>query len=219
MSARYLVGQSNAGALHLAFGRTPSAYFRPVDAGITDYREIYWRVYLKNQAGWTGGGGDKLTRAIVFANSSWAEAAIGHVWSGTSGTAAGQYLMIDPASGTDASGNLVTRGYNDFVNLRWLGSRTSTTPLFDAAHVGQWHCVEAHMRLNTAGNADGVLEVWIDGAVEAQNAALNFLGAFSQYGINALYLENYWNNGPPMNETRYLDNLVVSTARVGCTAS
>ena len=58
----------------------------------------------------------------------------------------------------------------------------------------------------------------LDGALQAQHAGLNFLGSFSQYGINALYLENYWNSGPPVNETRYLDNLVVSTARVGCTA-
>jgi len=74
------------------------------------------------------------------------------------------------------------------------------------------------MRLNTAGSADGVLEYWIDGSLQAQHAGLNFLGSFSQYGINALYLENYWNSGPPVNENRYLDNLVVSTARVGCTA-
>ena len=75
------------------------------------------------------------------------------------------------------------------------------------------------MRLNTAGNADGVLEIWIDGALQAQSSGLNFLGSYSQYGINALYLENYWNSGPPVNESRYLDNLVVSTAPVGCTAS
>ena len=44
-------------------------------------------------AGWSGGGGDKLSRAFVFANSGWAEAALAHVWSGTSAGPDGNYLM------------------------------------------------------------------------------------------------------------------------------
>src|SRR5690606_16146937 len=39
---------------------------------------------------------------------------------------------------------------------------------------------------------------------------------YSAYGINALLLENYWNNGSPRQQERYFDNLVVSTQRVGC---
>jgi len=49
------VGQNDAGALHLAIGKTPQAYFRPVDAGTAVYRELYWRVYLKTQPGWGAG--------------------------------------------------------------------------------------------------------------------------------------------------------------------
>ena len=52
MRARWAAGQSMAGALHLAFGRTPSSYFRPVDAGTTNYRDIYWRLYVRTQSGW-----------------------------------------------------------------------------------------------------------------------------------------------------------------------
>ena len=56
MRARWTGGQVSAGSLHLAFGATPQAGIRPVDAGTAKYREVYWRLYLKNQAGWTGGG-------------------------------------------------------------------------------------------------------------------------------------------------------------------
>lgn len=221
MRARWLVGTKDAGALHLAMGKTPQATFRPVDAGTAVYREIYWRLYLKNQAGWVGGGADKLTRAFSFASStSYAQAAFGHVWSGNSGDAAtNNYLMIDPASGTDATGNLVTTGYNDFGNMRWLTSAVGHTPLFDAAHVGQWHCVEVHMRLNTSGQSDGALELWVDGGLEAQRTGLNYVGT-APYGINAVYFENYWNGvgqaGASANQERYFDNIVVSTAKIGC---
>lgn len=214
MRAHFAAGQVSAGALHLALGRTPQAYFRPVDAGTANYRELYWRLYLKNQAGWVGGGGNKLTRATVFASStSWAQAMIAHVWSGGAGE---NYLILDPARGTDAAGKLVTTTYNDFANLTWLGQAPGETPLFDAAHVGAWHCVEAHVRLNDAGQSNGVFEFWLDGGLQAQRAGLNFLGSYSAYGLNAVFFENYWNAGSPVAQERYMDNIVVSTQRIGC---
>ena len=75
--------QSSSGSLHLAFGRTPQASFRPVDAGTERYREIYWRLYVRYPAGWQGGGGDKLSRATSFVSpTNWSQAMIAHVWSG-----------------------------------------------------------------------------------------------------------------------------------------
>ncbi len=215
MRAHWNAGQVGAGSLHLAFGRTPDPYIRPVDAGTANYRELYWRVYVRNQPGWVGGGADKLTRATILATSSWAQAMIAHVWSGSSNPGY-NYLVIDPASGTDAQGNLLTTTYNDFSNLRWLGAAQGITPLFDAQHVGQWYCLEAHVRLNGAGSADGVFELWINGGLEARRTGLDWVGSYSAFGINALFLENYWNNGAPVAEDRDLDNLVVSTQPIGC---
>jgi hypothetical protein len=220
MRTRFDVDQAGAGSLHLAFGRTPGAYFRPVDGGTADYRDIYWRMYLKHATGWTGGGGDKLSRAIVFAGDDWSEAAIAHVWSGDSsrgGTNESRYyLLLDPASGTDEAGTLRTTGYNDLGNMRWLGIRQGASPLFDTEHVGTWYCVEAHVRLNDAGQSNGVFELWIDDQPEAESSDLNWLGGYDAYGINAIFFENYWNSGSPVVQERYFDNIVVSTARIGC---
>ncbi|MEW6750539.1 MAG: hypothetical protein AB1505_06125 [Candidatus Latescibacterota bacterium] len=215
MRARWEAGDVGAGSLHLAFGRTPSTYFRPVDAGTANHREIYWRLYLKHQAGWHGGGADKLSRAIVFASGNWAEAAIGHVWSGTASQGTADYLVIDPASGTDTSGTLLTTVYNDFPNLRWLGAETSTSPVFEGGHVAEWHCIEAHMELNDLGQSNGIFELWIDGQLEASRSGLNWLGSYSAYGINAVFLENHWSASPAVLE-RYFDNFVVSTKPIGC---
>jgi hypothetical protein len=44
MQGHFTAGASSAGDLHLAFGKTPSPYFAPVDAGTASYREIYWRL-------------------------------------------------------------------------------------------------------------------------------------------------------------------------------
>lgn len=216
MRGQFLAGSTSAGSLKLAFGRTPSSYFRPADAGTATYRDVYWRVYVRNQAGWQGGGGDKLSRATVFANSAWAQAMIGHVWSGSAGSAANEFLVLDPASGTDVNGTLITTGYNDFTNLRWLGATTGTTPLFRGAALGPWHCVEAHVKLNDAGQTNGLFELWVDDALNARKSALNWVGSFGAYGINAVFLENFWNAGSPVAQDRFFDNFIVSTQRIGC---
>ncbi len=213
MRARWETGQVGAGNLKLAFGRTPSSYMRPVDGGTEDYREVYWRLYVNNERSWVGGGADKLSRAMVLATPEWAQAMIAHVWS--SGPE-NEHLAVDPASGTDELGNLKTIKYNDFDNLRWLGLDRSDTPIFDTNHVGAWYCVEAHVRLNDPGSANGIFELWIDGSPEAQRTGLNWVGGYDAYGINAVFFENFWNAGAPAVQERYVDNIVVSTQRIGC---
>ncbi len=213
MRVTFRRGTVDAGFLHLALGKTPQSYFRPADAGTQVYRELWWRAWVHYGPEWTGGGGVKLMRMFNFASAgSWAQGMIAHVWSGGPGD---QHLVLDPASGYSASGRLVSTKYNDFANLRWLGS-VRTSPVFAPGVEGRWLCIETHVRLNTPGQANGVFETWIDGRREAGRADLDWGGPWDQYGLNALYLENYWNDGAPGTQTRTFDNLVVSTAPIGC---
>jgi hypothetical protein len=212
IKATFDEGQVQAGSLKLAFGRTPQSYFSPVDSGTSDYRDIYWRMYLKNQPGWTGGGGNKLSRATSFwSGDSWAQVMIAHIWSMDT-----DYLGMDPASGTDEAGNVLTTQYNDFDNLRWLGMKRGTTPLFSSSNVGQWYCVEAHAKFNDPGLNNGINELWINNNLEGRHTTLNWVGNYNDYGINAIFFENYWNAGSPVAQERYFDNIVVSTERIGC---
>lgn len=213
MRARFGAGAVSAGSLKLAFGVTPSARMRPVDAGTERYRDIYWRFYLRHEPGWIGGG-RKLTRVTSVVNERWAQAMIAHVWSGAPPRDA--VLVIDPASGTDQRGALRTTRYNDFAHLRWLGSARSHTELFTSPRSAEWHCIEAHVRLDDAGRGNGVFELWQDGAPQAARRGVAFMSGFRQYGINMLILENYWNEGSPRRQERFFDDLVVGTRRIGC---
>jgi hypothetical protein len=216
MHVRFRKGQVDAGSLKLALGKTPSSYIHPVDSGATVYRELYWRVYLRNDSTWTGGGGDKLSRVLSLVTPSWAEAMGAPVWSGGKGVPESNYLVIDPFSGTDATGTIVTTTYNDFPHLRWLGALRGATPIFDQSHVGKWYCIEAHVRLNDPGQSNGVFQLWIDDWLEAGRSDLNWVGRYTDYGLNAVFFENYWNAGSPVEQSRYMDNIVVSTERIGC---
>jgi hypothetical protein len=212
----FTAGKPHGGGIKIAFGRTPTPYMRPVDDGAADYREIYWRLFVRVPADWVGNGADKLSRAMILADANWAQAMIAHVWSGPDPGPKSAYLLLDPASGTDESGILRATKYSDAEHLRWLGQRYGSFPIFARENFGDWHCVEAQVRLNGAGARDGVFRLFINDRLEAESTTLNWVGSYDEYGINAVFFESYWNQGSPVTQTRYFDNLVISTDRIGC---
>lgn len=213
---QFVEGSQGGGGMKIAFGRTPSSYIRAVDDGTRDYRDVYWRMFVYLPENWVGNGADKLSRAMIMAAGDWSQAMIAHVWSGADPGDRSDLLLLDPASGTDIYGNLVTSGYNDFANLRWLGIMPSTFAVFAAENFGQWHCVEAHAKLNDPGQSNGIVQLLINNNLEAESTTLNWIGSYDAYGINAVFFENYWNNGSPVTQIRYFDNLVISTEPIGC---
>ena len=215
MRARYTTGETSAGSLKLAFGKTPDPYFKAVDAGTSNYREIYWRFYIKLESGWVGNGAVKMTRATSFSSGDWSQAMIAHGWTGPDD----RYLAIDPASGTDEAGNVITSGYNDFTHLRWLGLASTNVMVEDQSHVGVWQCLEFHVKLNDAGSTNGVFDVKVNGQTAASRTGLNWVGSYNAYGLNAIFLEQFVNDGAPANNTRTFDNFVVSTSPIGCPAN
>ena len=76
--------------------------------------------------------------------------------------------------------------------------------------------MEAHAKLNDAGVKNGIFQLFINNNLEVESTNLNWVGAYNNYGINAVFFENYWNNGSPVDQTRYFDNLVISTKPIGC---
>ena len=208
--ARWTQGLVNAGSFTYTFGRNPLG---SQSSSTKDFREIYWRFYVKTSKGWTGNPA-KLSRSTVIATKGWAQAMIAHLWGENDA-----YLEIDPATGIDASNNLATTTYNDFAHLKWLGLRKGVTPIYDPSRSNTWHCVEAHVKLNTPGKSDGVFEFWIDGNLEARRADLNWVGTWQDYGMNAVMFENYWNSGAPRAQERYLDNIVISAKPIGFATS
>jgi hypothetical protein len=193
----------------IVFGDFPdgSAVVKPGN----HFDEIYWRIYVKHEYGWEGAPG-KMSRATSIVSDKWQQSMIAHVWSGDSNS-----ITLDPASGVKGqSDSIMTTGYNDFPNLRWLGNAPgSSFQISSATESGYWVMVEAGARLNTPGQADGFFRLWIDGRLEAERTKLNFRGSYTKHGINAVFLESYWNDGAVKTEKRWYDNFVVSTKPIG----
>jgi hypothetical protein len=209
MRCTFAPGQVGAGSLKVLVGRNPfhgqrAAAIRPTET----FREIWWRVYVKHETGWTGNPA-KLARATCLAGSDWSQGLIAHVWGGH-----GNALCIDPATGITNSRKVTTK-YNDFERLRWLGVRHGRMPIFSPDESGRWVCVESQVRLNTPGRRDGAFRLWVDGALESERTDLDWHGTWDEYGINAVFLENYWNAGSPKRQSRWFDDFVVGTRPVG----
>ena len=45
---------------------------------------------------------------------------------------------------------------------------------------------------------------------------MDWVGNWQDFAINALHISNWWNEGSPVDQSRYLDALVISKARIGC---
>lgn len=213
MRAIWQQGEVAAGSLKLGFGRNPSGYMNRGIRPTEDFRELYYRMYLRLQPGWLGNP-KKLSRATVIAASDWSQAMIAHVWEGS-----GDALGLDPVRCVAPDDSYVCVGYNDFAHMTWLGFQSGVTQIFAPAEVGEWRCVEAHVRLNDPGQTNGLHELWIDGALEAQTPPLDFVHSYTGYGLNAIFFENYQNEGAPQDQERYFDNIVVATSRIGCLPS
>ena len=206
MLSRYEKGTRGTGNRKVFFGDSPTG--KVVRKG-QSFDDIYWRVYVKHQHGWAGGGPAKLSRATSIVSSRWAQAMIAHVWS------SGEALTLDPATGVRGD-RVVTSRYNDFPNLRWLGNKpTSQFRLHSTQESGRWVCVEARAKLNTPGRRDGLNQLWIDGRLEAERENLDWRGNYTGHGINAVFLETYWNDGSPVAQSRWIDNFVISTQPIG----
>lgn len=214
MRAHWEQGQVSAGWILILFGKVPADGYRVSHIQPNrNFREIYWRFYHRTDSAWAGGLTNKLTRAFIFGDPThWGQAMIGHLWFGPR-------LFIDPVSGVKNAGgvdSLVTTAYNDFPNFEWLGSIAGTTPIYSDANAGRWFCIEAHVKLNTPGQSDGLMEFWVDGELNARRSGLDWVGEWQDYGLNAVQFDNYHNGGSPVARDRYLDNLVISTERIKC---
>lgn len=212
MQATYREGEEAAGFLSISFGENPIMAEGPQTRPKESFTDVYWRFRIKTEQGWPDIGPHQLTRATAFAKDNWGQAMDASITSnGAEVTLSGQALSC-----VDADGLVPCQGYADMSGLSTVGDLLGETPLFSSKLSGDWHCVEAHVRLNTPGELDGVFEFWVDGLHEDGLANMDWRGSWASYGLNMISIENFWAGGAPKELSRWIDDIVISTQPVGC---
>ncbi len=211
MKATYTAGAEAAGFLSVSFGESPiDADRRPGYAPGVAFDEIYWRFRVKMEPGWPDVGPHKLTRVTAFAGADWGQAMVAAL------TSHGSDVVLAGSGATCVFDNQVAcQGYED-ASLDEVLLLPGTTPLFSKGFSGQWHCVEAHVKLNNLGLPDGVFEFWVDGVLENSGTDFDWRGEWSDYGLNLITIENFWTGGAPAELERWIDDIVISSQPIGC---
>lgn len=211
MRASYRAMVEGAGWLSVAFGQNPIVTGeRPQYAAASQFDEIYWRMRIRTQPGWPNVGPHKLTRLTAVADPDWSQAMVAHLWSNGD-----DVVLAGDAASCVVDSEIACMGFGD-ASLQSLGLLTGETPLFSDLYAGQWHCVEGHVKLNTPGAGDGVFEFWVDDELEASRSDLDWRGDWTEYGINMISIENFWTGGAPQDLDRWIDDVVISSAPIGC---
>lgn len=213
MEATYREGVEGAGWLSVAFGRNPIVFgAAPQYSEGTDFQSIYWRVRVKMDDGWPDLGPHHLSRVAAFAAEDWLQAMAARLRSAGDGVT----LVADPTSCV-SDDEVACSAYEDIDVEQSLGALAGAFPLFSKKESGEWHCVEAHVQLNTPGAADGQFEFWIDGELQNASYELDWRGNWTGYGLNLVTIENRWLGGAPAGDLRRkIDDLVISTDPIGC---
>jgi hypothetical protein len=94
---------------------------------------------------------------------------------------------------------------------------TSVTPPPPAYQLGRWYCIETLATMNGGGQANGRIQMWVDGVAtfdvtglvlrDSANASLRF---------DTFMFGPYFHDGTPKQQSTWIDAVVVATDRVGC---
>ena len=100
----------------------------------------------------------------------------------------------------------------------WIGGGVNHTP--NMANIplqdNRWYCIEYHVKMNTPNEANGVAEIWVDGA---QTLGEYSIGQRDTAHANAAFTSLQIYRQGSDNMYRYEDDMVVATTRVGCSGT
>ena len=202
---RVAAGDNYGGSLH----------FRYADETGSEPEEAWFRYYLRVGDDWDPADGGKLPGfAGTYGVAGWGGRAV----DGTDGwSARGTYTVPvaagNPLAGHTAIGNYVYHAdmpgtYGD-VDL-WLDGCAGVL------EKGRWYSIETHLRMNTPGVNDGLLEGWVDGRLAYRRTDWRWRD------VSTLNIEEVWMNvyhggsaTAPSDMHLYIDNVVIATEPIG----
>ncbi len=160
--------------------------------------EIYYRYYHKFEKGFTGMP-QKMARIKVQEETQGWDGALGvYQWVNK------KILCADKR----------TYLYGE-KRFQWLPAARSTLDFSDPANIGRWICIEVRIKLNTPGKSDGIIQYWADGEQILLDTDLPLGNEADSKGLNMVMWDCYWAGKSPKEQSRFYDNLVISTAPIG----
>lgn len=192
----------------------------PVRHGFQPTEEVFLRFHMKLSKGWGWSGRSyhpHLLHFMTTENGKWHGPAASHLT-----------LYVEPQNGH------LRLAAQDIENAKMPHGLTQgpikggyNGTFYDSADAlftdDQWHCVEAHFKLNTLDvkndkpNHDGIARAWFDGKLVVEKADVVFRSTdFPDMKFNQFLMAPYFGPGLlPHAQKLWIDELAVGTKRLG----
>ena len=194
---------------HSNYGTSMS--YRFADAGMPEPTELYSRYYLRFDKSWDASraNGKIPGPAGRYGRGGWG----GRTSNGKNGWSA-RMLSSKSFFGPD----YIDIGYYTYhanmpkkygEKMYWnIDNRGSLKK-------DQWYCIETYVKLNTPGKSDGILRGWVDGELAMENKDIMFRTT-ADLKIEEFWVDIYYGGkSAPSDMHLYIDNLALSTRRIG----
>lgn len=190
--------------------------FRLRDAKGREPEEVYFRYYLRLARDWLGAidGGKLPGLAGTYGEAGWG----GRTWNGNKGWSLRGSFGAPPPEGHPAAGRVMLGTYAYHAKSTTYGE---VLPWSDADLAGlvepdRWYCIEQHLKLNTPGREDGLLQVWVDGHLAMSRNDLR-LRDLPHIRIEEVWMNFYHGGTRPTPQAlhAWIDGVVVARRRIG----
>jgi len=178
--------------------------------------ELYVRYCLRLAASWTNAsdGGKLPGLAGTYGKAGWG----GRRWDGSVGWSMRGHFGLPAPEGHAAAGRTMLGSYAYHSRS---GAYGEAIPWAGSGFAGllepdRWVCIEQHLRLNTPGRQDGLLEVWVDGRLALSQNALRIRDQ-PHIRIEQLWM-NVFHGGTrtaPRDMHLYIDGVVLARRYIG----
>gem|GEM_PF-1284991 len=197
-----------SGMADIRFGAGPDG--GTIHAPGETFREVWVRFFLRTQDGWPDAGIAEAVEVVATTGPLRAIAVDATIYSPT------QVEAQALAWSCVHDSQLLCNGQGDWTNpsLEVREAGLGPSALYGSAAAGQWQCHEIHVRLDDPGQGNGQFGVSVDGNVEVALEGITFVDGWSGVGLNTVRFASYWN--APANLDHFIDDVVVSTAPIGC---
>ncbi|WJG08472.1 polysaccharide lyase [Aliiglaciecola sp. LCG003] len=177
--------------------------------------EAYFRYYSMLAPGSNVSGGGKLPGfGGTYNQAGWG----GRANNGENGwSARGAFYQSISSSNQDWAARMPIGSYIYEVDTKnKYGKSIPWGDELSTLQPGKWYSIEQYLKLNTPGEEDGILTVWIDGIKIFHRNNLNFRTT-DNLKIEKIWM-NYYFGGvakPSKNFDMYLDNVVIASSYIG----
>ncbi len=124
------------------------------------------------------------------------------------------YTVLFWIEGTDGHISIQQHTRAPGVLREWLPNYHTSFTLNNHRNIGRWIHFELGVSLGEGHFSDRV-QAWADGKLICDMDKQDLAGGYRENTLNGMSWDCYWNGGAPRAESRFYDNLVLSSAPIG----